>query len=532
MWEAIADEGAGRTEAPSRREFLLGAAASLLPAGARALATAPPARRPTLEMLGRDVALLQSAYERMHPGLLRYNTPEQIRAHCSRLQEELVALPSTGAWLGGAYLAFARFAAKVRCGHTYANFHNQSDLVKKALFEQADKVPAEFRWIGTTILVTRDLSREQALPAGTVITAVNGMATAGLLAKLLEVARADGSNDAKRIAQMEVQALERYEAFDVYLPLIAPGANGRVSLECRRPGRSATERIDVQAATYDERLAARRVDAGDERAGWRFDTGDARCAVLKMPDWALYDSKWDWKAFIARCFQRLAADKPAALVLDLRGNEGGLDVGDEILPHLVEHELWVDQPRRLVRYRDAPEDLRPFLDTWDPSFLHWGADAQPLDERFYELRQEGRGTTQRRIAPRGPRFAGKVFVLIGPDNSSATFQFAQTIRAARLGTLVGRSTGGNLRGINGGAFFFLRLPGCGLELDLPLIGQFPREAAPDAGIEPDIPVSVDVGQVLAGMDGDMAAVRAHLDAMDTAPRTIHPPDRDSRPVES
>jgi len=101
-----------------------------------------------------------------------------------------------------------------------------------------------------------------------------------------------------------------------------------------------------------------------------------------------------------------------------------------------------------------------------------------------------------------------VFVLIGPDNSSATFQFAQTMRAARLGTLVGRTTGGNLRGMNGGAFFFLRLSGCGLELDLPLIGQFPREAERDAGLEPDI--GVDIGQVLAGIDADMTALSALL----------------------
>jgi hypothetical protein len=283
--------------------------------------------------------------------------------HFGRLRQDLSALPPTGAWLGGAYLAFARFAAKVKCGHTCANFHNQSDAVRKTLFEQADKVPVEFRWIDARMLVTRDLSRERTLPAGTFITSINGMAVDALLAKLTEVARADGSNDAKRIAQMELQALERYEAFDVYQPLLAPASNGLISLECKRPGRNSVERIGARALTYAERLAARRVDARDERAGWTFDASETGCAVLKMRNWALFDSKWDWKGFIARCFERLAAEAPAALVIDLRGNEGGLDVGDEILPHLVAHELLVDQPRRLVRYRDAPADLLPFPDT-------------------------------------------------------------------------------------------------------------------------------------------------------------------------
>ena len=43
--------------------------------------------------------------------------------------------------------------------------------------------------------------------------------------------------------------------------------------------------------------------------------------------------------------------------------------------------------------------------------------------------------------------------------------------------MVGQVTGGNLRGINGGAFFFLNLPNSRLEIDLPLIGQFPTHIA-------------------------------------------------------
>ena len=65
-----------------------------------------------------------------------------------------------------------------------------------------------------------------------------------------------------------------------------------------------------------------------------------------------------------------------------------------------------------------------------------------------------------------PRYTGRVWVLVGADNSSATFEFAQVVQRNRLATLVGQPTGGNQRGINGGAFFFVRLPKSGIELDL------------------------------------------------------------------
>ena len=103
-------------------------------------------------------------------------------------------------------------------------------------------------------------------------------------------------------------------------------------------------------------------------------------------------------------------------------------------------------------------------------------------------------------------------MLLGADNSSATFEFAAILRQNGVGTLVGRTTGGNQRGINGGAFFFLRLPASGLEIDLPLIGQFPVQAAADAGIAPDIAVPLRAADIAAGRDAELAAVLARISA--------------------
>ncbi len=114
------------------------------------------------------------------------------------------------------------------------------------------------------------------------------------------------------------------------------------------------------------------------------------------------------------------------------------------------------------------------------------------------------------ITPVTPRFAGQLWVLVGATHSSATFEFAQTVRQNRLGTLVGQPTGGNQRGINGGVFFFLRLPKSGLELDSPLIGQFPDGDRPDAGLQPDILVVPTVADIARGRDTEFETVRTRL----------------------
>lgn len=99
-----------------------------------------------------------------------------------------------------------------------------------------------------------------------------------------------------------------------------------------------------------------------------------------------------------------------------------------------------------------------------------------------------------------------MWVLVGAANSSATFQFALAVKQSGMAALVGQTTGGNRRGINGSAFFFVRLPRTGLEVDLPLVAGMPRGTEPDAGVEPDIVVTPTPAQIAAGTDAELAEV--------------------------
>jgi hypothetical protein len=392
----------------------------------------------------------------------------------------------------------------------WANFSNQSKDVQRGLFERGRvRVPAEFLWRDGRMLVTRDLTGKGQLPPGTQIVAIDSVDTHDILARLLRIARADGGNDAMRRDRLQVQGLETWEPFDVYLPMYFPQIGERMTL---RTG--AGREVVVQGLEYAQRLAARHVAANAPHAGWRFDTTDPRIAVMTMPTWTLYDAKWDWKAWIEETFAQLDKTPRDALVIDLRGNEGGLDVGDALLPHLIDAPMQRTDPERLVRYRKVPKGLLPYLETWDASFKDWGDDAQPYakeidGQRYYTLRDAEAPL----IAPKAPRYRGRVFVLIDASNSSATFEFAQRVRDAKLATLVGEPTGGNQRGINGGAFFFVQLTNTGLEVDVPLIARLPMvdgKAPPDAGLLPDVAASRTAGDIEAGRDVAVGAVRAAM----------------------
>jgi hypothetical protein len=460
--------------------------------------------------LQADVAILRRAYETLHPGLYRYNTAAQIDAAFRALERDF----RQDRTLAEAYLAFSVFAAKIRCGHTYPNFSNQSKGVRAALFEEP-RVPFYFRWLGERMIVTRSFAADARLRAGTEVLSINGIPVAKILARLMTVARADGSNDASRVALLQVEGVSRLEAFDVYWPLLFPSAAPDVTLRVREPDARRARTIRVPPLTPAARLsafeAAAKTVPGKDAPIWQFTMLEGGLGHLRMPTWVLYNSTWNWRAFLDETFALLAANGATNLVIDLRGNEGGTSaVGDVLVSHLIAAPVPGQAVTRFVSYRKVPDDLLAYLDTWDPSFKDWGEAAIEPTGRLYRLRRSAADDPGGAIAPAAPRFAGRTWVLVGPANSSATFQFADTVRQNRLGTLVGQPTGGNQRGTTGGAFFFLRLRHSGLELDLPLIGQYADGDRPDAGLQPDVLVVPTAHDIAAGRDVELDAVQARI----------------------
>jgi len=489
-------------------------AASLAGAG-RAAAQAAPDTTLTGEALLADVAVLKDALETLHPGLLRYSDAGQVADRFHDLQARV----EHGRTLSQAYVDLAEFLATIRCGHTYPNFFNQSPGVAAALL-QHDRVPFLFRWMDGRMVVTRDFTGGR-LPRGTEIRQVNGVDTRELLRRLMALSRADGSNDAKRVANLNVLGDSRYEAFDVYFPLLFPPPAVEWTLSVSRPGSAAAETLAVRPMPYAERVAAAGragVAVPEDGPVWELRFLDGGTAYLRMPTWALFNSRWQWKAWLADAFTQIARRGARDLVVDLRGNEGGSSVGDEVLRYLTPRDLPLEQFSRRVRYRRIPARLRPYLDTWDRSFDDWGADAKDFRDGYYTLTRYDDAPGGNMVHPAAPGFRGHTWVLVDASNSSATFEFAQAARAAGLATLVGQPTGGNQRGINGGAFYFLRLPHSGIEVDLPLIGLFSPGDRPDAGLTPDVPVRPTPADIARGVDTELQATLALIRRARPGPR--------------
>ena len=195
------------------------------------------------------------------------------------------------------------------------------------------------------------------------------------------------------------------------------------------------------------------------------------------------------------------------LVVDLRGNGGGMNAAAVLLyTHLITAPLDVMLWKSMTVYQSVPPGLRPHLRSWSDDFYDLGDSVTPNGDGTFALAPRSPVT----VSPAPDAFDGKVAVLIDAGPSSATFYLADTIQQAGAAPLVGQTTGGSLKGLNGGQMVFLTLPHTGFAVDVPLYGSRPGTPGPDRGVAPDVLVEPNVDAIVARRDPELEAALALL----------------------
>ena len=440
------------------------------------------------EQASGELKLLHRAFTDLHPGLYRYITVEQLDAEFARAAIEV----ADGVDAVQMYRIASRLAAAVRCGHTWTNPLNQSERMQARLFA-LPVLPVHVRLLGDRLLVTA--SSDAAIRSNDEIVDIDGRSAAELVTDLLPYLRADGSNDGKRRSQID--STVDGGALDRLLPLVHPPADGRYPMRLRDP-RGVVRNATITATTIERRESALLAQGVvSESDVWQFHV-DGGVATLTLPTFSFWRDDFDWKGFLDRTFDTLAATRIKRLIIDLRQNEGGDDaIGDALLSHLIASPHTFPASRAESAYERVPYRLARYLDTWDFDFFDRTDQVVQGDGRNWLLREQ---PVDRVIVPVAKPFHGRVVALVGPRMSSASYLIARDLKATAAATLVGQTTGGNLRGLNGGQLAWITLPYSGVAVDIPLLAWMPKMMQPDRGVDPDIAVVTAVPDVIAGRD--------------------------------
>lgn len=469
---------------------------------ARALANMPA------NAIAEDLTILREALLALHPGLYRYHSPIEIEQLFSELQEKL----NQPAGYRTVYREIAAFLAKIKCGHTYANFSNQNALIRSIVLEQADKLPFTYQLAGSKMVATGNASDCPFIQEGTEIFTINKLPVEEVLQRVAALVPADGNNQGARIYQLDLKATVSSEAMDAYFPLVFPPQKRRYSVT----GARAETGQRISCSLTSERRQVRNQNLlkngkslqPDEDALWKYDRLSKEISYLKVGSFVAGNLKTDWKDFLKNTFSRINDEKIPNLVIDIRGSKGGnKEVVNELMHYLVTEKVKYQTFDQRTRFKEFPASLRPFVEVLDASVFEMAGQVKNGKAGFFRVKGVKKWE---KLYPSNNSYSGKVYLLVGPENSSASFFLAHYLKTLKRATLIGTETGGNLNGINGEKFVMLHLPNSGIEVDIPLIGYFARTEQPDQGIMPDVVVEKTVADLQEETDPVLDYIRENI----------------------
>jgi len=458
----------------------------------------------------RDIALLEKALTEIHPGIYRYNTKESMKAAFTNLRAQVTSNMSEAELMK----RMAQTIAKIRCGHTYLNPWNMNKALRDRLFGGAIYIPLGFKVIEEKFYVTHHVSSIENMEKGAEILAINGVAINAIYDSLRTIAKTDGNNFSPVDQYLSVQnyTVRNWNAFDLYYPLFFPLKQPTFELTFQNYGTTEKNTVTVQALKKEVREEKMKAKYGDEILGnssWKLDVSNPQVAIMKIGTFAT----WNWKNFNSKqwfeeAFNEINSKGIPNLVVDIRGNGGGLDEPrNQLLSYLTNSPINCDDVgKSFIKTNKISDTLMPYVDSYAkivfkgiPRIMY-----KKYNDEWYELKKKA---DCKNIKPRKNSYKGNVFILGGASNVSTTYTLLDRAKTYGFATYVGNTSGGNQQGINGGVYAFFNLPYTKIEVDIPLIYYAPANSRPDAGLSPNVAVVYTQKDIAHGTDPHIAYVK-------------------------
>jgi C-terminal processing protease CtpA/Prc len=421
----------------------------------------------TSEQIKEDLVNLKNEIEKYHPDPYKYISKERF----TFLQDSLLQRASGKYSLREAYFTFLPLVQAVGCGHTHMSPDRRLLSKSNSFTERPKFFPFSVRYINNQLLVSRNYSADKKITRGTEIVEIDGQPVKKILEHLEKISyyNGDGVNPNAR----------KYYAIREFRKLyyLWKGEEESFLITYLKQGQSKpkTSKIEGQSIDFMEKmLETRYPDVDEDTTGivsYRVIDSSQKVAMVDIRSFMYgmkdYGRSTNFEGETRKIFRKLEENKIENLILDLRGNSGGI-----IDYSIFFLRYFANQPFDAYKIGFRDEGLQRLKQDYKKYDAYLAKEAASrLNKEFTVRDSDGylESKYQQKQRPHDEfRFNKNVYVLMNGGTFSAAALLVSKLHNMGVGTYVGMTCGGAYDGCSAAQFSSIKLPNTELEISLPL----------------------------------------------------------------
>lgn len=436
-----------------------------------------------------DYDLLRAALEEAHGSIYRFSSKAAIDKQFDLHRKKISYLEKGQDFM----ILLSKMLAQLRDGHMRLEYDDST----VAELARARLLPLRISIEGNRLVVMyNDSPTDSTIRPGMEILSINDRKSNDLVQSMLPNLSGDGYIETGKIRRLERTFAQHYWLFinrAATYTIKAKDSNGNVvtsTLSGILAGERETNR-STNPVNALIRNTMMRVDGTKENLSLLFiQGGDIACMRIRTFDDLQLAKRID------TAFQTLADKKAKALILDLRGNIGGID----------EHGAWLVSylTSKPFRYFDRIHlsSIRPAFNTWKPATIDNLRAGTVADPRGGYLVTPTLHTGVALQQPGPFPFTGKLIVLMDGGTFSTAADVTAQLRHLTSAIFIGEECGGTMEGNTSGLNALIKLPHSKMGVKIHMYAYWNAVSPIDKGrgTKPDHQIDRRVSDLLRGMD--------------------------------
>jgi len=350
------------------------------------------------------------------------------------------------------YSVVAPVGAAVRCGHTRTYLSTQG---RDHFEDHGQCPPLEIRLVSNGLYVYKDFTPDEAIPLGSQVVSINTHPATEIIERMRASRWADGTNITYKDYAINLSFAR------LYTLLYGGGLRFELEIEAPDASKPATQIVAAMTPNQIDQVDKERYppETDCKRLCTIF-SEDNSYAVLTIKDFGYYENLDAFRGPVGEFFARLKSAGTGALIIDLRGNDGG--------------------------------------DPYCSSFVASHVIAEPV--RYFATGTPFYPDLVRPIPIPQHVFTGKLFVLTDGWCFSSTSHMLSLLHCHHRGVFIGEESGGSSACNDASKMHELKHTGLRLNLPQRTFATSARCLPNGQGIPPDIEVQPTIHDLIAGRD--------------------------------